>query len=265
MSKGITTKEYWDDYWGSGAPRFATYDKSRGVFHALDLLLAECLRRTRERLARDPLRLVDCGSGEGLILRFVHEQHPGVEVWGIEYSDAIEKSRQMAEELGYDFHLLRGDLFELCRPGVTEPFDVLTSFGLIEHFDDPGQVLAQLIQMVEPGGCVITVIPNFDGLFNALWKLYDPGNYRHHIPISNARLLAVHRELGLEDVALYPIGTPTIPAIHDAARSWQKKLNWVIEQVNGRILQPLWPRQVSLQRKYAMTPAVACVGWKPLP
>jgi len=246
-----------------GAPRFANYDKSRGVFYGIDLLLAECLRKTRERINNRPLKLVDCGCGEGLILRFVHEQHPGVEVWGIEYSDAIEKARQMGEELGYDFHLIRGDLFEVCRPGAAGPFDLLMSLGLIEHFDDPARVLAQLTQMVAPGGCVITFIPNFDGLFKFLWKLYDPSNYRHHVPISNARLLEVHREIGLEDVAFYTIGTPVIPGITDATRRWQKLLNRVLVQVNGRIMQRLWPRQASLARRYAMTPTVACVGWKP--
>lgn len=262
MSNGVTTKEYWDQYWGAGTARYANYDKSRGVFSGYDLLLAECLRKTRKRLSNRPLKLVDCGCGEGLILRFVHEQHPDVEVWGIEYSDAIEKARRISEELGYDFHLIRGDLFEICRPGTTGPFDLLMSVGLIEHFDDPAQVLAQLTQVVAPGGFVMTNIPNFDGLFHFLWKFYDPSNYRHHVPISNARLLEVHREIGLEDVTFYTMGTPAFPGINDPTRRWQKMLNWVLVQVSGRIMQRLWPRQASLAHRHAMTPAVACVGWK---
>ena len=125
-------------------------------------------------------------------------------------------------------------------------------------------MLSQLTGIVAPGGCVITIIPNFDGLFNSLWKLYDPSNYRHHVPISNARLLEIHGQLGLDDVTLYTMGTPTIPGITDATRRWQKMLNWVLVQINGRILQRIWPRQVSLTRRHRMAPAVACIGWKPL-
>jgi SAM-dependent methyltransferase len=264
MSNSVTSKEYWDRYWGAGAPRYANYDNSRGTFYSYSLLLEHCVRKTRERVDSRPLKLVDCGCGEGLILRFVHEQQPDIQVWGIEYSEAIEKARQMGTELGYEFHLIRGDLFEICRAGTAGPFEMLTSLGLIEHFDDPASVVSQLSQIVAPGGCVITIIPNFDGWFNFLWKLYDPENYRHHVPISNARLLQIHRDLGLEDVAFYTMGIPSIPGIHDAKRTWQKVLNWMLVQVNGRILQRLWPRQASLMQRHAMTPGVACVGWKPM-
>lgn len=264
MPNAITDKEYWDKYWGAGKARFANYDKSKGLFHAYHLLLSECISRTQSRLGHRALRLVDCGCGEGLILRFVHEQFPDIHVSGIEYSDSIDKARRMAEELGYEFNLVRGDLFQICRPGRTDPFDVMISLGLIEHFEDPASVLAQLSQMVVPGGCVITIIPNFQGAFNLLWKLYDPANYARHVPISWQQLLAAHRDLGLDDVRLVALGTPTIPGINDAVASWQKALNWMIAQVNGRVLQRLWPRQASLTLSHAMTPAVACIGWKPL-
>jgi len=265
MSKGITTKDYWDAYWGSGEPRYPAYDKSRGVYHSYGLLLTDCIARTTTRLGREPRTIVDCGCGEGLLMRFIHEHSPALDVWGIDYSDAIEKARQMGDHLNYDFHLVRGDLFEVCRPGGAGPFDMLISGGLLEHFADPGQVLAQLSQAVNPGGCVITVIPNFEGLAHFLWKLYDPANYGHHIPISEARLLEIHRDLGLEDVSFYTMGTPLIPGIHATPLRWQRALNWLIAQVNGRILQRLWPRQTSLSRRFPMTPTVACVGWKPSP
>jgi SAM-dependent methyltransferase len=261
--QGVTDKEYWDSYWGSGAPRYANYDGSRGPFYAYRLLLSECLARTRSRRAAQELKLVDCGCGEGLILRFVHEQFADVELWGIDYSEAIEKARRMARDLGYDFHLVRADLFEVGRSGELGPFDVLISVGLIEHFQDPAELLAKFERMVAPGGCLITIIPNFGGLHDFLWRLYDAANYRHHVPISNSRLLELHRSLGLEDIAFFRLGTPTVPGIHGPSGMGQKLLNQMIVQINGRILQRLWPRQESLGRQFPMTPVVACAGWKP--
>lgn len=272
MTDSVTTKEYWDEYWGTGQLRYPTYDKTRGPFRGYSLLLADCVAKTRARLGtrlgtdpgNRPLSCVDCGCGEGLILRFIQEQHPEIEVWGIEYSDAVDKARAMGEELGLDLHLIRGDLFEICAAGTAGPFDILISVGLIEHFEDPAGVMSQLAALVPPGGCVITVIPNFDGLFNFFWKVFDPANYRHHVPISQARLLEVHQQLGLEDVTLYTMGTPTIPGINAATAGWQKALNRVLTQINGRILQRIWPRQATLSRRYPMTSVIACVGWKPL-
>ncbi len=261
MSNGVTTKEYWDQYWGSGKPRYPDYDKTRGLFHSYDLLLAECIARTRTRLGQHRLRLVDCGCGEGLIMRFVCEQHPDVEAWGIEYSDAIEKARRMGEELGHDFHLIHGNLFELCRSGETGPFDIVISLGLVEHFENPRSVLADLARLVAPGGCIITIIPSFEGLFNFFWRTLDPANYRHHVPISDAALLDAHRALGLEDVRLYSLGPPTIPGIHAADARWQKLVNAVIVQVQGRVIQRFWPRQESLAQRHVLASTAACVGW----
>jgi 2-polyprenyl-3-methyl-5-hydroxy-6-metoxy-1,4-benzoquinol methylase len=262
VSDGVTTKEYWDKYWGPGQAKYPSYDKSRGLFHSYALLLAECIARTAVTLGRAPRTLVDCGCGEGLILRFVREQQPQLEVTGIDYSDAIDKARAMGMELGYNFKLIRGDLFEVCRPGGAGPFDILISLGLIEHFTEPEKLLRQMTEIVAPGGCVITVVPNFDGLFNAFWKLYDSANYGFHVPISRSRLLEIHQQLGLQSAELFTMGTPTLPGIHDPDTRWEKALNWIVVQINGRILQRAWPRQASLSRRYGMTPAVACIGWK---
>lgn len=263
MPNAVTSKKYWDHYWGAGKPRYANYDKSQGLFHSYHLLLSTCITKTQARVGSRTLTFVDCGCGEGLFLRFVQEQFPGVRVSGIEYSDAIDKARLMAEDLGYDFTLIQDDLFNVCRPGSAGPYDVLISLGLIEHFEDPAAVLRQMAEVIAASGCLITIIPNFSGAFNFLWKSYDRSNYKHHVPISKSQLLRMHRDLGLEDVTLYNLGTPTIPGIHEASGSWQKMLNWLIVQINGRVLQRLWPRQKSLTHRHPMSPVIACVGWKP--
>lgn len=261
---GVTDKEYWDQYWGPGKPRFASYDRTKGVFHGYELLFTHCLGETRRRLGRERLRVLDCGSGEGLMLRFLHELDPDLDLTGIEYSDSIDKARALAESLGCRFDLRRGDLFDLCRAGRTGPFDLVMSLGLVEHFDDPGAVLERLADVLAPGGCLVTIIPSFEGPFNRLWRLYDRDNYAHHVPISRRQLVEDHRRLGLTDIADYSLGTPTIPGLHDTRRRWQKLLRRAIVQVNGRVLQRLWPRQASLETRHVMVPTLACVGWKPV-
>ena len=263
MSGEVTTKAYWDNYWGAGKPRYPNYDKSGGQFYSYDLLMSACIARTRERLRRRDLALLDCGCGEGLILRFVHEQYPGVSVTGIEYSDAIEKARVMGQELGYDFRLVRCNLLEAPDPALVGAFDVVVSVGLIEHFEDHAAMLARLNRFVAPGGCLITIIPNFSGLFNFLWKLYDTENYRHHVPISESQLVESHGALGLEDVSFYTLGTPTVPGPHAETNVALRLIRWLTVQVNGRILRRIWPLQPGLATRYAMTPVVACVGWQP--
>ena len=49
-------------------------------------------------------------------MRFIAEQFDDVEVWGVEYSDAIDKAKIMGDELGLSFNLVRGDLLKEWEP-----------------------------------------------------------------------------------------------------------------------------------------------------
>ena len=49
-SSGVTTKEYWDEYWGEGEARFPTYKADAGIFHSYKLLLNDCFEKVRERI-----------------------------------------------------------------------------------------------------------------------------------------------------------------------------------------------------------------------
>ena len=260
----VTSKEYWDNYWGEGTVKFPSYKLSQGIFYTYKLLLADCFDQIRSRTGRTRLKVVDCGCGEGLILRFIAEQFEDIEVWGIEYSEAIEKARVMGDELGLQFNLVRGDLLEEWAPDLQESFDAVVSFGLIEHFEQPNEIMAQMSAALAPGGAMITVIPSFEGLFHFFWKLYDRENYSYHIPVSLDELRELHVDTNLEAVSTYRLGVPMIPGIHNASAFWEKALQKVIKNINGRILRKIYPRQESLDKQYSMVSTLAGVGFKPI-
>ncbi len=263
MGKDLTSKEYWDEFWGEGQLKHPTYNLERGVFPSIRLLLEQCITETRARLQAERLKVVDCGSGEGLIMRLLAEQFENIDVFGIEYSDAIEKSRKMAADLGLEFNLIRADLLQPWEPQYVEQFDIACSFGLIEHFENPEEVLSQLARSVKPGGMIISVIPNFNGLFNALWKFYDGDNYAYHVPIRHAELSALHEQVGLGQVRFYTLGIPVIPGVHNASTRTQKAVRFATKIVNGYVIRALWPaKQSTLEKRYPMVSTVACVGIK---
>jgi len=262
MSGEVTTKEYWDKYWGKGEAKFSSYNLSQGKYYAYKLLLDDCFAKVRARTSRQHLKVIDCGCGEGQILRFISEQFEDVEVWGIEYSDAIEKARSMGDQLGLPFNLIHGDLFDEWPEDQSASFDAVLSFGLIEHFERPNDVIKQMSKALAPGGAMVTVIPSFEGLFHFLWKFYDRDNYAYHIPVTFMQLGELHSDAGLEDVSTYRLGVPTIPGIHNASAAWEKGLQKVIRNLNGRILRKFYRRQQSLDRQYLMVPNVAGVGFK---
>ena len=262
MSNEVTPKEYWDDYWGKIKTKYPDYDISRGLFYSYDLFFKKYLSKTRERLGKKKLKIIDCGCGEGLMLKFLNDQYEDIETWGIEYSDSYYKAEKMGEDLGYEFHLIKGDLLNPCDKNLIESFDIVVSFGLIEHFKDSSEIMRNMANLLRRKGCLITIIPNFNGLFNFLWKLYDKRNYRYHIPIHKEELLCIHQQEGIDELSFYTLGTPTIPGLLNIDSFQQKLLAFIILNINGRILQKLAPRQVSLRKSYPIAPIVACVGYK---
>jgi 2-polyprenyl-3-methyl-5-hydroxy-6-metoxy-1,4-benzoquinol methylase len=261
--KEVTSAEYWERYWGNGKPRDPVYDKSRGVFLSYDQLIGDCFARSRSRIGERQLRFLDCGCGEGLILRFVAEQYPGTEVWGIEYCDAIERARSMGRELGLNLHLIRQDLLEEPLPELLGAFDVVASFGLIEHFTEPAKILRRIKGFVESGGWIITVIPNFQGMYNLLWKLYDSANYQHHVPIRWQAFLEAHVAAGLVDVQFRTIGPPSVPRPHSGVKDRGRLLHKLTGLVNTHLFHRFWPSSPNPAKRYPMTPLIACMARKP--
>jgi 2-polyprenyl-3-methyl-5-hydroxy-6-metoxy-1,4-benzoquinol methylase len=71
-----------------------------------------------------------------------------------------------------------------------ERYDVVASFGFIEHFDDAARVVDRHFEIVKPGGMVVIGMPNFGGAQRALHWLFDRKNLlRHNTRIMNLPFL----------------------------------------------------------------------------
>lgn len=78
---------------------------------------------------------------------------------GIDTSPAAEAYLdRMRADVGVEANLIRIDVREF-RP--QEPFDIVSSFGLVEHFDDTQGILDHHDRLCRPGGLIIVSIPNF--------------------------------------------------------------------------------------------------------
>ena len=72
----------------------------------------------------------------------------------------------------------RGDFL---RDSASEVYDLVCSFGFIEHFTNWEEVLIRHTQYVKPGGGLIVTAPNFaSGIQKALHAWLDSENVRRH-------------------------------------------------------------------------------------
>ncbi len=53
----------------------------------------------------------------------------------------------------------------LALDGLTRSFDVVTLMDVIEHIPDPGDLVREVYRILQPGGVVYIVTPNFGSLY----------------------------------------------------------------------------------------------------
>lgn len=110
-------------------------------------------------------RILDVGCGAGLFFDAL-EKYGAVE--GIESEpDAVARSGRWRSRITV------GELDDTFGR-TKDPFDVVLLLDVLEHIDDPGEVLRHVARVLRPGGSVVTTVP----AFSFLWTGHDEIN--HH-------------------------------------------------------------------------------------
>ena len=114
-------------------------------------------------------RLLEVGAGSGGFVRAALSRG-----WSV---DATEVSTSGLERLrATGARVLAGDVKELAL--VAGGYDLVASFEVIEHLEDPGGHLRELARITRSGGLLLLTTPNFDGLsrrlFGTRWRVVDP-------------------------------------------------------------------------------------------
>jgi len=120
---------------------------------------------------RQPLILeIGCGP-EGRWLKCLKKEL-GAEIYGIDYSLIGIKSTYFAIK-NLNPKLILADAFHI--PLKQEVFDLVFSMGVIEHYDNPEEIIQKHIDLVKPGGIVFIQIPNLasssvNGIINKIFN-----------------------------------------------------------------------------------------------
>lgn len=164
------------------------------------------IKRLLKRHVRPGSRYIEIGCAPGKMLAWV----AGVlkaEVTGLDYSEpGIAKCRALFDALGLKVNLHHDDFFNHHLPLAS--FDVVTSFGVIEHFDDARSVVQKHLDLVKPGGVALIAIPNYGGIYGSLQRWCDAPNLAlHNLEIMNPyALTALVDSPDVESARAYPFG-----------------------------------------------------------
>jgi SAM-dependent methyltransferase len=139
-----------------------------------------------------------------------------------------------------------------------EFYDVVCSFGFVEHFLHFEEVIRKHAQLVRPGGTLIISCPNFKGIQYILHRLLDPINLRRHVlRAMNLRLWRhVLEQSGMEILHqdYYRTADFWVDTQHSEylARRAIYSVKWATTQIDRRVNWPnplLSPYMISFSRK----------------
>lgn len=171
MRDALTEPKFWNSYW-QGQPLPSVIDKS----FSFDRCLADKLEEiggsisAKNSVNGEKKSVMEIGAAPGKWLTVFSSL--GMDVSGIEYSQ--EGIRYLRDNMNMHGvlpkELIEADFF-LIKPRCE--FDIVMSFGFVEHFKDVEAVILRQSEWLLPGGTLIIGVPNFRGLHGIIQKIFD--------------------------------------------------------------------------------------------
>lgn len=188
--------EYWNEVWQDGSLPGPVDPRQPGRQNRVNRALHHLFSRQFSHLAGSSLTLLEIGAARSQWLPYFATEF-GFSVTGLDYSPTgCDQARRILLRADVPGHVVEADLFDPPWELQTA-FDIVVSFGVVEHFNDPSVCVAALARFLKPGGVMITEIPNLAGLGGMLQRLVCPDILSLHVVMTATDLKQAHLDAGL--------------------------------------------------------------------
>lgn len=157
----LAPKRFWDAYWNLDRD----LDPDHNIF---DAVLRRYLPVGGEYLE------VGCGPGTTMVYFHRNFQY---RVTGLDFSSAEIVQRTMQRYGIASYRVIDHDFLTW---ETTLRFDVVASFGVVEHFTDVPAVIHRHARLVLPGGYLVIEVPNLRWVNGLLYRILQPRMLRMH-------------------------------------------------------------------------------------
>ena len=210
MADDLMSSDQWSAVWKARALGGAVKDRVKNwvLRDFLSLLQGWALKCESSQP-----KVIELGCAPGVMLNLVNRALPQAVLRGVDYSqEGLLQTKQRLQHSGIAAELLEGDIYTL---NPEQKSDLVVSFGLIEHFSDPADMLRQHRKFARPGGWVAVTVPNFSHrLVHRALQRYRPKDLEtHNLGImSEQALQQAFRDAGFDKIETgYAIG-PLLPS-----------------------------------------------------
>jgi SAM-dependent methyltransferase len=123
---------------------------------------------------------IGCAPGDNLLIA---EKIMGYQPYGVEYTDeGCKVTRQNFFNHGLNSdNIINADFFsDSFLNEYEKKFDIVMSFGFVEHFQEPEKVIERHLKLIKPGGYLVLNIPRFVGMNYYLVRFFCPSALKKH-------------------------------------------------------------------------------------
>lgn len=190
-------KSYWDNVWIDSTLPLPVNPKETHLDNYVNVRFHEFFASLFPNDDSRGALLLEVGCAKSAWLPYFSQQF-GFKVFGLDYSETgCRQSQEILSKAGVDGEIVCAD-FVSPPASMLDKFDVVVTFGVVEHFTDTRACLDALSRFLKPGGLLITNIPNMAGWVGGVEKRVNRPVYDIHVPLDAAALRQAHPQPGLK-------------------------------------------------------------------
>lgn len=191
----LTNKTYWEDTYNRRKSQ-PSLNVDGFTNHSNRLILSKLIETDMENK-----RILEIGAGDSVWLPYLAKKFPSSQFVGIDYSESgcalLSERTHMVDA---NVEVIHEDMF-VENSHLHSSFDIAISFGVVEHFNNLGHVLAAKKRYLKQGGIMFTIIPNMAGVLGTLVRKWNREVYDKHNPHDWDSFLLGHHQAGLDVVS----------------------------------------------------------------
>jgi 2-polyprenyl-3-methyl-5-hydroxy-6-metoxy-1,4-benzoquinol methylase len=181
----LSSQSYWDDVLKSA--RLPRVNSPKSYLYRVTMKFVDPILTSKKYKT---FFEVGCGSS-GWLPYFAKKY--GYTVSGLDYSEiGCQLAEKNLELLGINHDRILCRDFFAPDPTDGKKFDVVFSYGVIEHFTNPEEIVGIFNRFLNDDGVMITLVPNFTGLNARITKTLMPEVYNIHRKITKEQLASYH-------------------------------------------------------------------------
>lgn len=187
---------YWNALWGRRPQAILSDPQAPGRWNFPNREVERFIRSRLTARGTPSARVLELGCARSMWLPYFAKSL-GFDVTGIDYSpEGCKQARALLELAGVSAEVVCADFFSPPEELLSR-FDVVFSYGVVEHFDDTAACINSFARYLAPGGTLLTVIPNMKGVPGFLQRELNREVFDKHVPLGPMDLERAYRAAGL--------------------------------------------------------------------